>query len=85
VDIPLKNDMRVLLLPKLRLDGIHIIARSFIVRQSKTILARSSEAGKGRLKNWQRNGNREPFPSKIVDFESSASANSAMPGDLKGT
>jgi hypothetical protein len=40
VDIPLKNDMRVLLIPKLRLDGIHIIARSFIVRQSKTIRMR---------------------------------------------
>jgi len=35
--------------------------------------------------DWQRNGNREAFPSKIVDFESNAPGNSAMPGDLKGT
>jgi hypothetical protein len=46
VDIPLKNDMRVLLIPKLRLDSIHIIARSSVIRQSKTILARFLQPGR---------------------------------------
>src|SRR5437899_1676355 len=53
-----------------------MMAESFAVRQSKTILARSCGAGRP-SKNWQRNGNDGSFPSKIVDFESSASATSA--------
>jgi hypothetical protein len=38
--------MRVLLILKLRLDAIHIMAGSFAIRQSKTILAQSYEAGR---------------------------------------